>query len=176
MKQTRVILVVPCILFIVAVSGFAGIGRMLVHFAVQAGSMNFPAIQVRPKLDLESEACLQCHDEIGVSGSDTTDILIPSHSTSNGRGPSHPVGIIYELSQTKSPDRFRPLSMLNPDIELADGRIGCRSCHAINKPADKNPLVPPDNTLRSDSAECLASDDLTVQGGMTDLCLSCHKK
>jgi len=138
--------------------------------------MNNLESDVTPKLDPDSETCLGCHNEISVTGRDATDNLIHSYAGPNGRGPSHPVGIIYELSQSKSPDKFLPLSMLHPDIELEDGRIGCRSCHAIKVFADTDPLLPSSNTFPSDPTECPASDHLTVPGSVTNLCLSCHKK
>jgi hypothetical protein len=170
------ILVAPCLLCILTVSGFVGIGQTLAHFAAQAVRMNNPESEVAQRLDPVSEACIRCHNEISVSGMDVTDNLIPSHTGPNGRGTSHPVGVIYELSQSKSPDKFLPLSMLNPDIELADGRIGCRSCHAIKIFTDTDSLLTSSNTFPSDTTECLASDHLTITGSVTNLCLSCHKE
>ena len=96
----------------------------MVHCAARAGAINILESPDRPTLDPVSESCLRCHDEISVSGRDATDISIPSHTGPNSGGPSHPVGILYELSQSTSPDRFLPISMLSPDIELADSRIG----------------------------------------------------
>lgn len=174
MKQNGVFICLSFILFITAGSAFAGIKEKLIRFAVSSsgGDQEFT---VGSTLDSDSEDCLQCHN-----GAHASRIIAKSASSSlqirDGRSAYHPIGMVYGQNQAQSPDKFVPPQILNPDIKLVDGRVGCRSCHALKSSGTSASPSMSSNIFMEDSDNCTASDQLTVWGNRTDLCLSCHIK
>ncbi|MBN2321891.1 MAG: hypothetical protein JXR49_22625 [Acidobacteria bacterium] len=153
----------------------AGIGEKLINFAVRTSSSGQDFKTQPPTLDSDSEACLQCHNETGASNVVVKSAFAPMQIW-GGRSANHPVGMIYDQFQAKSPEELVPLQRLNPAIELVDGRVGCLSCHALKSSEMSEPLPVVSNISLEDSNNCTASDQLTVWGNQTDLCLSCHNK
>lgn len=106
----------------------------------------------RSALDVESTACMSCHD--GTIAADAGAwILRPRPGAMPMQ--DHPVGVVYGRVRPASSE-FGPLvdaSRLDHRIRLFDGVVGCGSCHSVYSPREH--LLVKSN-LRS------------------DLCLSCH--
>lgn len=104
------------------------------------------------EIDTLSFNCLSCHDGINARIHDIrykNSRQSRSNSMEDVRG-SHPIGMHYG-SHAYASSEFKPLYQLNDEMVLADGKIGCLTCH--------NPLRPEKKHLVSKS-----------------LCLDCHNK
>jgi hypothetical protein len=104
------------------------------------------------EIDTLSFNCLSCHDGINARIHDIrykNSRQSRSNSMDGVRG-SHPIGMHYG-SHAYASSEFKPLYQLNEEMVLADGKVGCLTCH--------NPLRPEKRHLVSKS-----------------LCLDCHKK
>jgi|GEM_PF-3567762 len=175
MKQNCICSILLCILFIMTGPVFAGIGEKLINFAVKSRTSRQNSAMPPLILDSDSEACLRCHNETGASNIVVKSALAPMQIW-GGRTANHPVGMIYDQFQAKAPEEFVPRQMLNPAIELVDGRVGCLSCHALKSFGVNEHHPATSNLFPVDSNNCTASDQLTVWGRQTDLCLSCHNR
>ncbi|MGB2906936.1 MAG: cytochrome c3 family protein [Candidatus Aminicenantaceae bacterium] len=103
-------------------------------------------------LDDNSKDCLSCHDGTLSSASDIQlRGLNFEHPTDIGL--SHPVGMDYAQVYAQNPNTFHPPESIDPRIVLAQGRVGCESCHDHYSGNPKYLVM--DNT-------------------MSRLCLSCH--
>jgi len=94
-------------------------------------------------LDAETRQCVGCHD-----GTVAGEARIRSRAGTWAE--PHPVGIAYGRGAD-----LRPASMLPAAIRLADGHVGCGSCHSPYS-----------------GAEAM----LSVDPRHGELCLSCHAK
>ncbi len=78
------------------------------------------------RIDRMSLECITCHDRY---------IVEPRASLGAGNWKhykkefSHPIGISYKNISSRKSRKFRPASMLNKEIKLYDGKIGCGTCH-----------------------------------------------
>lgn len=157
---------------ITVVSAFAGIKETLLKFAAKSSS-DSQAFGERLTLDSDSESCLRCHNGTHASR------IIVKHADAplqiwDGKTINHPIGMLYDQYQGRSPNQYIPQKDLNPNIKLTDGRVGCRSCHAMKTSDMNDPGIFMDNPSFVDSADCPSSDQLTVSGTHSALCLSCH--
>jgi len=112
------------------------------------------------ELDETSKNCISCHD--GTYGSSVSlSSGVWQHSSNydpGGRGLSrkHPIGINYEEARLRHGRKtdLRPLAMVDPRIQLYDGRLGCGTCH--------NPYSH-------------LEDDLVMSNERSALCFTCHQ-
>ena len=77
------------------------------------------------RVDSTTLLCIECHTD-RISSIDSAGSGTLQHSS--GRL-NHPVGIEYDRVASKKPHLFAPRSMLKKEVELADGKIGCGTCH-----------------------------------------------
>ncbi len=136
---------------------------------VQASTRESMAVQ----LDAVSQSCMGCHN-----GTAATHI-----SLKNARSPlqalgtmnvNHPVGMDYGEYASRNPLGYQPGALLDPNIRLVDGKVGCVSCHQLKVEMPQAMAValsaPAVNSI------CPASRRLTVGPKKSDLCLACHIK
>jgi len=104
------------------------------------------------EIDTLSFNCLSCHDGINARIHDIrykNSRQSRSNSMDGVRG-SHPIGMHYG-SHAYASSEFKPLYQLNEEMVLADGKIGCLTCH---------------NPLRTEKKHLVSKS----------LCLDCHNK
>lgn len=102
--------------------------------------------KISGSLDEITLLCLECHDmgryyEWG-------EVRYACMSKLN-----HPVGVLYQKSETLRKGTFCPVGALNKNINLFEGKIGCGTCHNIYSPMRKL---------------------LVMSNEQSKLCLSCH--
>jgi len=176
MKRSRFKVVETLIICIMA-NGlvFAGIKESLVNFATARSGITRQASLAQPTLDSVSESCLGCHDESRASRIIVKNADAPLQIL-DGKTNNHPLGMIYDQYQGMSPGKFIQREALDPKIELVDGRVGCLSCHEMKDEELEKPQIPLANVPSGDSADCPSSNQLTVAGNRSALCISCHIK
>jgi predicted CXXCH cytochrome family protein len=107
-------------------------------------------------IDDVSAECLSCHD--GSVGKLSV-IGVGNWSHSEGfmsyDSGTHPIGVSYRDAFRKSPDGFRPPSMLDERIKLVNGQVSCISCHNLYA---ETPMK------------------LVMSNEKSRLCLACHIK
>lgn len=99
------------------------------------------------QLDAESRNCMSCHD--GSMASDAGTIRAMDASAIDAE---HPIGNVYNKPARES--ALAPSMMLNAQIRLLDGKVGCGSCHS------------PYSTEKS---------HLVMANNRAQLCMSCHQ-
>ncbi|MEW6290916.1 MAG: cytochrome c3 family protein [Thermodesulfobacteriota bacterium] len=112
------------------------------------------------ELDETSKNCISCHD--GTYGSSVSiSSGVWQHggnyaSAGVGLDRKHPIGIDYEEARAKHGRKtdLRPLAMVDPRIQLYDGRLGCGTCHNPYSHLDK---------------------DLVMSNERSALCFACHQ-
>jgi predicted CXXCH cytochrome family protein len=100
------------------------------------------------RMDPLSRSCLNCHD-----GSAAIDAAHRSGFWGRSKKGEHPVGVLYEKGEKKRRSFLRPVASLPKSVRLAQGRIGCGTCHS---PFSKEPMM------------------LTLPIKGSRLCFSCH--
>ena len=104
-------------------------------------------------LDSFSAGCLSCHDGRSASKVRPTVINMPGNkSVMKMISAKHPIGMDYE-KYSASNRSLKSLDEKDNSLTLAEGRVGCRTCH--------DPLNSQPNHLR-----------ITESG--VDLCTACH--
>lgn len=104
-------------------------------------------------LDIESRTCLSCHDEVSVMI--PADGETPQQRELRWRSMSdHPIGISYDNVALRRPGHYR-YPLLDRQIRLSNGRVGCGSCHSLYSQMRKN---------------------LVIRNQRSALCLKCHNK
>lgn len=108
----------------------------------------------RQTVDTFSSDCMACHDGVNARYHDVR--------IRNGKrqGPislstvlgSHPIGMHYGSAAYEN-SSLRPVDEMNPNIVLADGRVGCLSCHSMLNPEQFH---------------------LAVDNSGSNLCFQCH--
>jgi predicted CXXCH cytochrome family protein len=80
------------------------------------------------RIDRTSLGCIECHDsqmEASVNG------LGAGTWSHINNAFKHPIGTSYENISSREARNYRPASMINREIKLFDGKIGCGTCHNI---------------------------------------------
>ncbi|GAB4294197.1 MAG: cytochrome c [Desulfuromonadia bacterium] len=108
----------------------------------------------RQTVDSFSSDCMSCHDGMNAP---YHDVRIRNGARRGGLSletvlASHPIGMHYGSAAYENRS-LRGVDELDPNIILADGRVGCLSCHNMLNP-DKFHLV--------------------VDNGQSGLCFQCH--
>jgi predicted CXXCH cytochrome family protein len=98
-------------------------------------------------LDLESAACISCHDGTVASLARYR----PPGAAMRPLAGEHPIGV--EQRQRWPDDHLRPPYAIDPRVRLFDGRVGCGSCHSPYSPVESLLVMPNHRSA---------------------LCLSCH--
>ncbi|MBC8413341.1 MAG: cytochrome c3 family protein [Nitrospira sp.] len=131
------------------------------HMVDQKGHLVFEPIHVgstykvtdsKIRIDDMSMECIECH-AIGMSSIEAG-LGAGSWSHFTKEFP-HPIGIDYSSFSMMNGKDYKPASMLNPDVRLFNGKIGCGTCHNIYS---KNKKM------------------LTMENRGSELCLQCHNK
>ncbi len=121
------------------------------------------------KMDNVTLRCMQCHD-----GTTARDVALKSASSPlhfvGLVNVNHPVGMRYEDSSRKHPNRYRARQLLDPEITLVNGRVSCLSCHRLRNSAPE-PTSGGQQFVSGGRETCVASSELTVK---KNLCLACH--
>lgn len=132
-------------------------------------------------LDAVSAECIQCHN-----GRDSSHIAIksadsPMQFLSSGRQSNHPVGMNYDKYVASQPASYRSRNVINPNINFANGQVGCITCHEQKDKGDVADshdsyvgLSVVSSVPASKKDRCTSKKTLTVGPKKTDLCLSCH--
>lgn len=103
------------------------------------------------RLDSESHMCLTCHDNMRAT------ILLDNETPRQRKlrwktMASHPIGMLYENAAQRRIGRYT-YPLMDEQIRLFDGRVGCGSCHNPYSKIDKM---------------------LTMPNHRGSLCLRCH--
>lgn len=108
------------------------------------------------RIDSFSLKCLVCHDGVSAPIAEGSYRNAPGEEHSRGQvnGSSHPIGMDYAAYSIGN-HSFKDMQMLDRQMVLVDGKVGCLSCH--------NPLNPRRNHL-------------AVTDAGSELCLACHNK
>lgn len=108
------------------------------------------------RIDSFSRKCLVCHDGVSAPIAEGSYRNSPGEEHSRGQvnGSSHPIGMDYAAYSIGNRS-FKNVEMLDRQMVLVDGKVGCLSCH--------NPLNPRRNHL-------------AVSDARSELCLACHNK
>jgi len=108
------------------------------------------------RIDSFSLKCLVCHDGVSAPIAEGSYRNSPGEEHSGGQvtGSSHPIGMDYAAYSIGNRS-FKDMQMLDQQMVLVDGKVGCLSCH--------NPLNPRRNHL-------------SVTDAGSELCLACHNK
>ncbi len=101
-------------------------------------------------LDETSRRCLTCHD-----GSAARSVISDSTWAATGHQDGHASGTSYRAMQKRFGLQLRPESAIPGPIRLADGRIGCGTCHSPYSNLPKLLQLP-----LAGSALCKACHDL----------------
>lgn len=102
----------------------------------------------RTSIDEDTRRCLTCHDGVTANAAMDAD-----RAASFVHGPRHGSGRSYSQARQRSGLQLRPAHAILPPVRLADGRIGCGSCHSVYSPQPRLLHLP-------------------LAGGQ--LCLACH--
>lgn len=113
-------------------------------------------------LDRASMECVECHGGFISDGAATL-------ATHPG-GTSHTIGMDYRAAAAADPG-LTPASELDPRLVLADGLVGCATCHVPYSAADHEALV----EARA-AAEQGEDPSLNIEPRASRLCLACHRK
>lgn len=122
-------------------------------------------------LDYVTKDCLSCH-----SGELASDVHAPRIGAGFRQKSNHPIGMMYESSAMKKPMEYVPLSQLNRNIILENGRVTCISCHLLKKPGQNNGQMAQSEPGGDISLRCTSTKYLTVSYEGSNLCISCHRK
>lgn len=91
----------------------------------------------RTRIDRTSLACIECHD----SYIDSPVGFLGSGSWNHFRKEfTHPIGLEYDRISAGNRRNFKPSGMLDEEVRLYDGKIGCGTCHSIYS-RERNMLV-----------------------------------
>jgi predicted CXXCH cytochrome family protein len=89
------------------------------------------------RIDRMSLECIECHDNYAAN----MDGFLGAGNWNHMRNEyNHPIGTSYKIASTRRPKDFRPASMLNKEIKLHEGKIGCGTCHNMYS-KEKNMLI-----------------------------------
>jgi predicted CXXCH cytochrome family protein len=97
-------------------------------------------------IDIETRACVQCHDDVTVT-------IMPKHETSWqkadrwSRMKDHPVGTDYRYSAQKNPGRFKTFFDQDQKTRLFNGKVGCGSCHSLYADSTSFIVAPDEKVL-----------------------------
>jgi predicted CXXCH cytochrome family protein len=80
------------------------------------------------RIDRMSLECIECHDSYVA---DIKEILGAGSWNHFNKEYNHPIGASYRKAIARKSRSFRPVSMLNKEMKLYDGKIGCGTCHNI---------------------------------------------
>ena len=80
------------------------------------------------RIDRMSLECIECHDS---HVADIRDILGAGSWNHFKKEYNHPIGASYKDASSRKSRAFRPASMLNKEMKLYNGKIGCGTCHNI---------------------------------------------
>jgi len=104
-------------------------------------------------LDIESRTCLGCHDEVSVTI--PADSETPQQRKLRWRTMSdYPIGMSYDNVASRRPGHYR-YPLLDRQIRLSNGRVGCGSCHSLYSQMRKH---------------------LVMRNQRSAICLKCHNK
>jgi len=80
----------------------------------------------RGRIDATTLLCIECHDD----RIDSMDKQLGAGSWNHFSSRlEHPIGSDYRQKYNKQPKAFTPPALLNPKIQMFDGKIGCGTCH-----------------------------------------------
>lgn len=132
--------------------------------------MDFKNVAIE-KLDYESQLCMKCHN-----GSNGNEITIrekesPVQYDNLNRTNNHSVGMNYFSSYRKDPRHYISPALLNPKINLVDGKIGCVSCHVA-----KNKILASNSESFLVDDGCSYDKKATQEAFQNGLCTQCHQK
>lgn len=140
----------------------------------------FKASSKSVELDASAQRCMSCHNgsaaaHVSVKDAGQT-MQIQGYMTVN-----HPIGMYYEEYVQQKPRGYRPSSMLDPEIQLVNGKVSCVSCHLLKQHQAKAAIQSLSGFRKvslhaSDAESCEVTNHLTTGPRQTDLCLSCHIK
>ncbi|MEW6602144.1 MAG: cytochrome c3 family protein, partial [Nitrospirota bacterium] len=104
------------------------------------------------RIDRTSLGCIECHDSyikgpVNALGAGTWNHFNKAYN--------HPIGASYEDISAREDRKYRPASMINKEMKLFDGKIGCGTCHNIYSK---------ENYM------------LVISNRRSSLCLECHIK
>ncbi|MBI5666278.1 MAG: hypothetical protein HZC49_14485 [Nitrospirae bacterium] len=104
------------------------------------------------RIDNVSLECIECHDTYAKSPEENVGAGTWNH---NNKEYNHPIGVSYNKITSRKAHKFRAEGMLNKEIRLFNGKIGCGTCHNIYS-REKNMLA--------------------INNRGSRLCLECHIK
>jgi predicted CXXCH cytochrome family protein len=90
-----------------------------------SGHLSATTTQISDLVDPFSLQCMGCHDE---KGEIPIGIDINGITRHAGNGLNHPIGNNYTAAASSG--GLHPQAMLNPSIDLPEGRVSCISCHS----------------------------------------------
>lgn len=112
-------------------------------------------------IDPASARCLECHQ-------DSVTVNEPLRVCHQGDC-DHPIGESYAALSSRNRGLTQP-GQLDQAIKLADGRIGCLTCHVPYVEADHE-------TVAASRGDGLQPDPMLVMDNTgSSLCVACHKK
>jgi predicted CXXCH cytochrome family protein len=124
--------------------------RHIVFENVHTGT--YTVTDTTTRIDRVSLECIECHDSHMKSPVDSLGAGTWNHYQ---REFNHPIGVSYGKLTARKMNQYTPESMLNREIRLFDGKIGCGTCHNIYSKEKKM---------------------LVMNNRRSGLCLECHIK